>query len=86
MVKIRNDQGTKCFCQGTKWLRYEMTIIGGFKHNLVDKESLSRDLFVKYVTKDDKHVRFLTGVKIFDIMTDRGFTIRDLSTDKFSIG
>ncbi|CAG2190782.1 unnamed protein product [Mytilus edulis] len=38
------------------------------KHTLEDKESLSREIFVKHVTKDDKHVKFYTGVQNFAIL------------------
>ncbi|XP_063414301.1 uncharacterized protein LOC134696428 [Mytilus trossulus] len=38
------------------------------KHTLEDKDSLSREIFVKHVTKDDKHVKFYTGVQNFAIL------------------
>ncbi|XP_076081091.1 uncharacterized protein LOC143052004 [Mytilus galloprovincialis] len=38
------------------------------KHTLEDKESLSREILVKHVTKDDKDVKFYTGVQNFAIL------------------
>ncbi|VDI44108.1 Hypothetical predicted protein [Mytilus galloprovincialis] len=65
--KVLVDSSTQ-----TKVTAYDIRLLeqenDRLNHTLEDKESLSREIFVKHVTKDDKHVKFYIGVQNFAIL------------------